>query len=188
MTTLRAPTFTESLAAVLVQRKDETQYVGWVAELVKKKAEERVVVVGKWRIYFFSLVKGTAKVPTCLALISLYIPPPFEILLLIFFLLNFASVDSRYSPASSLGTLICSSSRKSSQPTPQPCVHQPLSLHFFHLFHLCAPSHLLLLAAFSLLLLGRWWLMAGCRVWCVMRAAGGAGVQDLLGPAGQLCG
>jgi hypothetical protein len=103
MTTLRAPTFTESLAAVLVQRKDETQYVGWVAELVKKKAEERVVVVGKWRIYFFSLVKGTAKVPTCrpASPSSLYIPPPFEILLLIFFLLNFASVDSRYSPASS---------------------------------------------------------------------------------------
>jgi hypothetical protein len=64
MTTLRGtPTFTESVASILGQRKDELQYVGWVAELVKKKAEERVVAVGKWRIYFFSLVKGAAKVP-----------------------------------------------------------------------------------------------------------------------------
>ncbi|ELR15193.1 myosinI binding protein, putative [Acanthamoeba castellanii str. Neff] len=62
MTTLRGTTsFTESVASILGQRKDELQYVGWVAELVKKKAEERVVVVGKWRIYFFSLVKGAAK-------------------------------------------------------------------------------------------------------------------------------
>jgi hypothetical protein len=102
MTTLRGtPTFTESVASILGQRKDELQYVGWVAELVKKKAEERVVAVGKWRIYFFSLVKGAAKVPAW-PFPSSPQPSPFKILsddLSLF--TPFASVVSRYSPASS---------------------------------------------------------------------------------------
>jgi len=46
------------LAPILAQKKDEAQWTGWCAELVKKKAEERVVVVGKWRIYVFAITKS----------------------------------------------------------------------------------------------------------------------------------
>jgi len=51
------------LAPVLAQRKDEIQWAGRCVELVKKKAEERIVVVGKWRIYLLTLSK-TVKVRT----------------------------------------------------------------------------------------------------------------------------
>jgi hypothetical protein len=66
--------YPELVTPSLVQRKDELQWVGWVAELVKKKAEERVVAVGKWRVYFFSFTKGTAKV--CVLCCAVLCQPP----------------------------------------------------------------------------------------------------------------